>query len=238
MKDLNQLKWGWIKDQPDARDFQAKRFVYAELPVPTNYFVNPNTPVYNQGSHPACVGYSCAGVKTDEEFIQHKNIYTFDGLWLYNACKKIDGIPDVGGTYLRFAMQILQQHGMRQTSLPCKSKKPDPFWQIKAYFRIDNSSNPAFIKQVIFQYGSIAVGSYWYTSWMNVKNIFPAADTTVGGHAYRICGWRDDTPTGWIVVNSWGKLLWGNKGIAIMPYDMFTADVLGCGADVWKLIDA
>ncbi len=67
MKDLNDVKWGWVKDPPDSRDFSARRFVYAELPLPSEYTVYPGTIVYDQGSRPACVGFACAGVKTDEE---------------------------------------------------------------------------------------------------------------------------------------------------------------------------
>jgi hypothetical protein len=237
MRSLSEVKWGWLKDPVDKRDFPATKLIFTEMPLPSNYFVNPNTPVYNQGSHPACVGFSCAGVKSDEEYLQHRGSFLFDGLWLYNECKKIDGMPGVDGTYLRFAMQILQQQGMRQVAPPCRPKKPDTFWEIGAYFRLDNSSSDEFIKQVIFQYGSMAVGSWWYKSWMSVGEVFDKPDITTGGHAYRVCGWRDDAPAGWVIVNSWGKILWGKAGIAIMPYDMFRSAVLDTGADIWKLVD-
>jgi hypothetical protein len=237
MKDLSVVKWGWEKDPEDKRDFPASKLVFAEMPLPTNFFVWPDTPIYNQGSKPACVGYSCAGVKSDEEYLQHRGTYLFSGTWLYDECKKIDGIPGIDGTYLRFAMQILQQQGMRQMTAFCKPRKPDTFWEIGSYFRIDETSSDEFIKQVILQYGSIAVGSTWYRGWMSVGEVFDKPDAPIGGHAYRICGWRDDAPAGWIVVNSWGKLLWGKAGVAIMPYDMFRSAVLGTGADVWKLVD-
>ncbi len=237
MKDLREVKWGWKKDPVDDRDFPAHLLIYAEMPLPSNYFVYPGTPIYNQGNQPACVGYSCAGVKSDEEYLQHRGSYLFDGLWLYNECKKIDGLPGVDGTYLRFAMQILQQKGIRQAGSLCFSRKPDSFWEIGAYFRVDNRELTDFIKQVIFQYGSIALGSYWYNSWLNVGEVFPKPDIKDGGHAYRLCGWREDAPAGWVVVNSWGKELWGKEGVAIMPYDMFKTAVLDEGADVWKLVD-
>lgn len=237
MKTLEQVRWGWEKDPPDERDFQATRLIYAAMPLPATFLVNPNTPIYNQGDLPACVGYSCAGVKSDEEFLQHKESYLFDGAWLYEECKKIDGMPDVDGTYLRHAMHILRQQGMKQVAPPCRPKKSNSFWEIKAYFRLDNGSPDDLIKQVIFQYGTIAVGSSWYRSWMSVGESFPEPDTVTGGHAYRICGWSDVSPAGWIVANSWGKLLWGRAGIAMMPYSMFRSTVLDAGGDIWKLID-
>lgn len=232
--DLNKVQWGWEKDPEDPRDFPAERLVFAALPLPASYYVWPDTPIYDQGSSPSCVGFSCAGVKSDEEYIQHAASYLFNGTWLYDECKKIDGIPNVSGTYLRFAMQILQKQGMRQSGSLCFKRRPDSFWQIRQYFRLANDSSDEFIKQVILQFGSIAVGSLWYRSWMDVSNVFPEPDVMTGGHAWRVCGWK---PEGWHVVNSWGKTSWGNGGKATMPYDVFRRAVLDTGADVWKLVD-
>lgn len=239
MKNLSRIKWGWKKDLEDKRDLPAHKLIFAEVPLPPVYWCNPHTPIYNQGSTPACTGFALAGVKSDEEFLQHKQELTFSGGWLYGEEKKIDGIPDEAGSYLRFGLKILQQQGSRETKAVCSivNLQPDSYWKIKGYYRIDNASPPTFIKQVIYQYGSIAVGSYWYDSWMNVQQVFPKPDRQIGGHAYRICGWNDDEG-GWIVVNSWGKVLWGVNGTAIMPYDVFTDAVLNEGADCWKILDA
>lgn len=234
MKQLSDIKWGWVKDQVDSRDFLAKRFIVSEFPLPSTYMVYPGTIIYNQGTHPACSGFASAGVKTDEEYTQTKSRIMFDGLNLYNKCKEIDGYPGPG-TYLRFALKILQEQGIKQAGLPCTKKLPDLNWKIKAYFRVETDSTIDFVKQVVFQYGSLLIGSYWYSNWMSVKDIFPTPSVgVVGGHAYRICGWND---TGFIVANSWGKLLWGKGGIATMPYDIFMKNILPIG-DVWKLIDA
>jgi len=233
MKTLEEIKFGWLKDPVDSRDFPARSLVYAALPLPKTYWCNPNTPVYNQGSTPSCVGYASAGVKTDEEFIQHGEEYTFDGLWLYKKCKKVDGIPNQAGSYPRIALKILQEMGIRQNTIPCKKTKPDSFWKIKAYYRVTEEDTDETIKQIIFQYGSLLIGSTWYSSWNSVKEVFPDPGNAIsGGHAYRVCGWNE---VGWVVVNSWGKLLWGIKGMATMPYDMFRSKVIF--GDVWKIID-
>lgn len=235
MTQLRDIKWGWQKDHPDSRDFSAKKFIVATFPLPSTYLVYPNTIIYDQGSYPACAGYASAGVKTDEEYIQSRQKYMFDGLWLYNECKKIDNLPGVAGTGLRYALQTLFDQGIKQTGLPCTKKLPASNWKIKAYFRIEQDSTADFIKQVVFQYGSVLIGSRWYASWMDVKEVFPAPGNIImGGHAYRVCGWNE---TGFIIINSWGKKLWGVDGVATMPYDMFMGTVLPNG-DVWKLIDA
>jgi hypothetical protein len=237
MTDLSKIKLNYRHDKEDKRDWNAGLLVPTEMPLQRNYSVWPDTPIYNQGLSPDCVGYCGAGVKTDEEYLQHGKKYLFNGRWLYDECKKIDGMPDVDGSSLRFAMQILQQTGMRQLVLPCQKREADSFWQIGSYFRLDASSLDDFIKQVIAQRGSIAIGTWWYRSWMNVGEVFPKPDIKNGAHAIKVTGWRDDPPIGWEFINSWGKLLWGKAGKAIMPYDMFRGAVIGDGADVWKLVD-
>lgn len=235
MKTLKDVGFGYKKDPVDTRDFSAKKLIFAELPLPTSYRVNPNTIIYNQNGYPACVGFASAGVKTDQEFFQHKLQYPFDGMWLYNECKKIDGIPGEGGTYPRVALGILQKQGIKQVRTFCKSAKPDSYWQIKGYYRIEPDSSIDLIKQIVYQYGSLLVGSVWYESWMNVREYFnyPKNEKPSGGHAYRVSGWNK---LGFIVVNSWGRQLWGIDGVATILYDIFNQIVLPTG-DAWKVID-
>lgn len=230
---IDDIRWGWIKDPSDPRDFPAKKLVYAELPLPSKYTCNPVAPIYNQGSNPSCVGHACAGVKSDEEYLQHKQSYSFDGLWLYKECKAVDGIPNIPGTFPRVALKILQEKGMRQTTIPCKKPQPDELWKIKAYYRVELDSTVELIKQIIFQYGTILTASPWYQSWTSTRVTFGTPDTASGGHAYRIIGWNEN---GFVIANSWGKILWGTLGKATMPFEMFMQYVLPEG-DVWKVID-
>lgn len=234
---------GYIPDIPDPRDFPARRLIYAAQPLPSIYRVDPNTIIYDQGQTPECVAFASAGIKTDEEFVQHSKRYKFDADWLYARCKERDG-TNQPGTYPRIACQVLVDLGIPLVPSTCplsflKTNAPKPnndpsLWRIKAYYRIDASSDIELIKQIIFQYGSIMCGSNFYASWEDKFSIFPAPDTVSGGHAYRIDGWDQ---TGFVVVNSWGTILWGVNGVATMPYQMFLDFVLPDG-DVWKLIDA
>jgi hypothetical protein len=246
MKEV-QFVGGYIKDKKDSRDFPATRLLVREVPLPDSFIVNPNTIIYNQGQTPSCVGFSSAGVKTDEEFTQWAKQIKFDGMWLYEECKKVDGIPNVEGTYPRVALKILNQVGCKviTASATCpfrflKPKPPEPTpddiaeWRIAAYYRIDPKSTADFVKQIIYQYGSILTASNWYGNWQGKFDVFPTpAGGVVGGHAYRAVGW---TPIGFVIANSWGKVFWGVNGIATMPYSIF-AKVLAEG-DCWKLVDA
>lgn len=235
---------GYIPDIPDSRDFPAKRLIYAAQPLPSTYRVDPHTIIYDQDGKPKCVTSAVCGVKTDQEFVQHGIRYKFDDDQLYAECKKRDGIPDLPGTYFRVACQILKDIGVPLAVSTCplnflKPNKPKPnndpsLWRIKAYYRIDAGSDIELIKQIIFQYGSIACGSNFYKSWESKFSVFPTPDTVTGPHGYRIDGWDE---VGLVLPNSWGELLWGDNGVATMPYQMFLDYVLPEG-DIWKLIDA
>jgi C1A family cysteine protease len=233
--------FGWVKDPEDSRDFPAKKLILAKKAVflPEEYIVNKDTIIYDQGSTPRCVAYSSSGVKTDEEFLQYKQQYKFDADWLYSECKKIDGIPNQEGTYPRIACKILMEKGTKLAASGCFLKKamnkPDKKWAIAGYYRLENSLTDNDIKQILFTYGSFLAASSWYANWSDKFSVFPEPKGgSEGGHAYRVIGWNK---TGWIVANSWGSILWGDKGIATMPFNIFREHVLSEG-DSWKLVDA
>jgi hypothetical protein len=237
---------GYIPDIEDPRDFPATKLLVRELALPESYTVNENTIIYDQGQTPQCVGYSSAGVKTDQEYSQYGKQIKFDGTWLYNECKKEDGIPNIEGTYPRVACKILQQRGCKTVSgaATCplrffKPKPPEPTpediakWKIDAYFRIDPKSTADFVKQIIYQFGSIKTASTWWENWMEKFYVFPSpSGRSVGGHDYRAIGWNT---IGFVIANSWGTVLWGKSGIATMPYDVFHGILME--GDCWKLVD-
>ena len=229
------VAFGWIKDKPDIRDYDARKLIYKEVPLPKAYLVDSNTLIYNQGNIPQCVAASSCGVKTDEEFTERSQRIWFDMNWLYSECKKIDGIPNTEGTFPRIALQVIQSQGMKRLGV---CRKPDFSFKIDSYYRIDSLFTIVEVKQIIAQYGSILSASQWPDNWMNISSdgILPSPIITVnsGGHAYRIDGWDDDV-NGFILINSWGTS-WAKKGTAIMPYDVFTSLPLA-GGDVWKLVD-
>ena len=237
---------GYIPDPEDKRDFPATRLLIREVALPESYIVNPNTIIYDQGQTPKCVAHSSCGIKTDEEFLEMGQQLKFDANWLYAECKKIDGIPNEDGTYPRVACKIMNQKGCKliPVSAACpvawaKPKPPEPTpdeifkYHIDAYYRIDSKSTIDFVKQIIFQFGSIETASWWYDNWMAKFDTFPSpSGTAVGGHAYRTIGWN---PLGFVIANSWGKIFWGRNGVATMPYSIFKG-VLAEG-DCWKIQD-
>jgi hypothetical protein len=234
-------------DVPDERDFNTERLIkdLRMVPVKLPEEYDPPTLIYDQGSTPQCSAYSGAGIKTDEEYAEWGKLLQFDAGRLYAECKKRDGIPNLPGTYPRVVNDVLLKMGVpeiKRSSCPFAFLKPKPEptpedWarnKIAAYYRITKSDQDELIKQIVFQFHSISVGSFWYPEWNDAREIFSDPKTpTQDAHAWRIKGWLKK---GWKVANSWGKLLWGIAGECIMPFSMFRDIVLPQG-DVWKLVD-
>lgn len=236
--------FGLIPDPPDARDFPAKALIVAAQPLPSTYRVDPNTIIYDQDGKPKCACSSTCGVNTALKYIHRGKRYQFDDDWHYIECKKRDGIPNQPGTYLRVACKVLADVGVPVVTKKCplsflKPNQPQPsndpsLYRIKAYYRVGTEDTIELIKQIIFQYGSLACGSMWYNNWMDKFSLFPAPDKELALHAYKTDGWD---PVGFVIVNSYGKILWGDNGVATMPYQIFLDYVLPNG-DIWKLVDA
>lgn len=222
---------GILKDTKDNRDFNAEQLIVRTYATPPSYRVDPHPMIYNQGQTPECGAFSGAGIKTDEEYRQWGKRIKFNAPALYAECKKTDGIPNQPGTYPRVVCQVLQQQGIALAG----QTTPDPRYKIDGYYRIMPGSSIDFITQLIFQFGSIMLASEWYSNWMGWFRTLPKpSGKSVGGHAYRGVGWESN---GIVVANSYGKLMWGWLGIAVMPWDIVLNYVLADG-DSWKLCDA
>ena len=234
---------GWIPGHgpgTDPRDYNIRQLLALPpakpLPpkLPSLYWTVQTPIVLNQGSTPECVAYASSGMKTDEEYQEWNRVYKFNAGALYAKCKQQDGSPNDPGTWPKVACDIMLKQGM---ALGC-SKKFDTKWGINGYYGITTDNTDDEIKAILYQYGTMLFASYWYDNWMDMFEVFPSPGNQNGGHCYRCVGW---VPIGWIIVNSWGKGLWGNfmgigSGIAIMPYGTYRQFVLPDG-DSWKVID-
>jgi len=235
--------FGWIKDEFDIRDRGADKLLRAAVPLPSKFITN--TAIYNQYQTPSCVAASLAGIKTNQEYKESQRVYKFDFMALYRECKKIDGIPNEEGTYPRVALRYAQEYGMKLENSFWDSfwggkQQWNTKWKIDSYYRIDRQGDNdiELIKQILVQYGDIMTSSYWYTSWSGKFSIFPDPAGRSGGHAYRVIGYNDEGKVkGLYIANSWGKWMWGDSGVALMPYNMFLTYVLPEG-DTWKVIDS
>jgi len=255
-------KLGLIPDPEDSRDLSIsmvfeKRGV-TQRPAKKVY-KKEMTPVKDQGNRGTCVGFSSGAVKEWQETKEHEKeiaqgkkdhrrgrIYDFSEEWIYQHCKKIDGIPQSEGTTIRAAMKVIQKIGVppehawpymptkQQAKLTkCASWAPmTAYWHKGGYyFRVNTLDE---LKTTLFEYGPV-VGGAWVTD-----NFFNPADGIVdissnqrkyGGHAIALTGYNDKT--GLIQFkNSWGTS-WGKNGYGLMTYEYYERYCI----DVWCIVD-
>ncbi len=132
--------------------------------------------VLNQGFEPSCVGFSCSAMKQYME-LRERNYKVFDGSWIYNECKKIDGMPTFPGTYLRSGLTILKTIGAKTgNENPAKYK-------IKMFAKVDDLSFEG-IKKAIFLYGVVLAGFTGSNEgWKGEVVRPPKAGESTWGHA-------------------------------------------------------
>ncbi|MFA5078833.1 MAG: C1 family peptidase [Dehalococcoidia bacterium] len=232
---------GYLKDPYSEKDLPAKNLLRGArvIMLPEVFDCVKTPPLLDQGQTSECVAFGDTLIRRIHELVELGSYPDFDPHLLYRRCKEKDGIPHLPGTYPRVALDIMLKEGMpvrgyeSKSIFPCMApSKFHPGYKIGGYWRVRNESDPE-IKEIIFRYGPLSVGSTWYDEWMGMRvATFPDPRTAGGGHHYVIGGWG---PNGWRVLNSWGPD-WGYEGTAYMPYEMFREYVLPEG-DVWKLLD-
>lgn len=164
----------------------------------------------NQDNTPHCAGYSMAGYVEICNWRKKHYPEQFDGDSIYYESKKIDGFPDVDGTWIRFAAQAAINLGMVSGEIRYIGRNRDDikcaihsYWSCVASFMITDEWN------IVNGYGLI-------------KNLGDKA-VSQGGHAVLICGYCDD---GVYIQNSWGTK-WGLHGFALLSWEQVDRQFMG-----------
>jgi len=154
--------------------------------------------ISNQLIFPSCVGHTCATVKQEKE-LREKYPVTFDGNWIYFECKKIDGHPNMPGTYFRAGMQVLKDVGAKPLD-----KDTDPSrYRIETYARVDDMTFEG-LKKAIFIYGAIFAGFRGSNEgWRGEVIRAPRTGEDIWGHAVALIGYDKNYLIG---QNSWGLM--------------------------------
>lgn len=195
MSSLN--SFGRIVAPPDARDLQYSmramlpQVKTAAAPKPRQRPYNDG-PLLDQGQTPQCVGYSARGF-LDAAPIMSKPAEGPSATELYKGAQVLDewSGEDYDGTSVRGVMKYMSQLGI-----------------ISSYAWGQTLEDA--IKWMNGGYGTIIVGTYWYSQMSNVDaNGFmlePPASMSwpLGGHAYRWI-WYDSKKKGILMRNSWGN---------------------------------
>jgi len=239
-------KFGYIKDLDDRRDFLMKGFLpRVDIVLPKSVdLTDKMSPVRNQGNEGTCVGFaSVVGMKEYQELQDYKKLVLLSPRFLYNECKKIDGIPNQEGTYIRTAMQVLKKVGVCQEDFwpyqPHQKDKPKDEadsnarkFCVMGYARISGLEE---LKQSLFFKGPCVIGVKVFKGMMNTKNgvvrMPKCWERSLSGHAICPVGYNDERKLVKFK-NSWSEA-WGNKGWGFLPYAYIEKYMM----DGWSSVD-
>ena len=194
-----------------------------------------------------CVAFaSVAGVKEFQDKKEYHKLIRLSPRFLYNLCKKFDGIPFEDGTYPRVAMKVLLNYGVchesfwpyipLKKSFPRKGADKDAIkFKIKAYARIKSQLE---MKRSLLINGPFVAGVEVFDSWFTKKvessGFIPMPkpkEDLAGGHAICIVGYDDKTSI-FKFKNSWGAS-WGSAGYGYLPYEYMKK----YSSDAWSATD-
>jgi len=200
---------GCVEDPVDANDLMLASYIIPKkLPKAVNWF-DATIPVLNQGQDPSCVGYSAVAMKKEHEKIETNKILNFSGMDLYNRCKKVDEIPEQQGTFIRVAMKLLQNEGVKDPE--------NSVYKVGAYTKVNSLEE---LKFAIVANGFALIGVDIFENFYKPENgviDYLENQRCDGGHAILV-GAFDDSLKRVAFKNSWG-VEWGLGGFAYLTYE-------------------
>jgi len=194
---------GLIPSPIDYNDVPLGAVSTLKVPPPKNCRIPYILTLKNQENRPKCVGYAGSS-KKDELERREQNFMDFSGEWIYDEAKKIDGLPNVQGTYFRMALKVLKNKGAK----PIEGNEDVEKFRIGGYVKVDDVSFDG-LKQAIYEFGAVLIGfrgsnEGWQTAYIRP----PKSGENIWGHAILLIGYNENYL---IFQNSWGEN-WGDKG--------------------------
>lgn len=242
---MGEFALGCRPDPPDSRDLVLGVPIY-DLPreIDWSSFL---TPVRDQGSEGACVGFAVTAMKEFQEWQQHGKRYDLSERWAYEMAKEHDEWPgtDYEGTSIRGAMKALAQHGICEERYWAyvAEQKQEPHVEAaeQAYqFRIAkyrNLTSPTrsltVLRRALHETGPICCGFGVHDTWFSVGGdgmIEASTGGVLGLHAVLVVAYDEKVLK---IKNSWGKD-WGAQGYGFLGID-YAMEVLHSG---WAATDA
>ena len=173
-------------------------------------------PTDNQLNVPACAGFSACTLIETLYWKMTGKLIQLDSKQVYAKAKTIDGSPDEEGTYLEYSLQAALS--LSEFDF-LKNAKVELFYNDKTNNTIE------LTKFLLHKYDFLQVGFIIDDAWYNCtsKNyILKKGSRNLGGHAVNLAGYDQN---GVYVLNQWGTN-WGTKGYAIMPWDLYLAELM------------
>ena len=247
-KAVHKLRYGWIPDVPDQRDYLYGA-VRPILHLPPRIDLRATcSAIEDQGNLGSCTGNALAGAI---EFLEHKNRVSFmeaSRLFIYYNERALEGsVKSDAGAMIRDGIKTLKNQGV------CSEKrwpyviskfaaKPGAACykealnhQITSYHRILtlDDMRTCLADGYPFVFG-FAVYESFESPDVARTGVVPMpqpGERSLGGHAVLAVGY-DDEQRRFVVRNSWGAH-WGQKGYFTMPYEYLASRNLS--DDLWTI---
>lgn len=244
---IKQFKLGCRKDKRDDRDYLMRAYLpMVKIPKKIDY-TSKMTPVRNQGNEGTCVGFATTvGMKEYQEKQDYRKTIELSPRFVYNECKKLDGLPDQEGTQIRLAMKVLKNLGVCRESLwryePHDPDGPDaPVRKLVADAKKNRVLSYARILDLdelrlsIATKGPCVIGIICFNGIMKTRTgkvpMPRPGERKLGGHAICPVGYNDASKL-IKFKNSWSEE-WGDKGYGYLPYKYIEKYML----DAWSSVD-
>jgi hypothetical protein len=243
----NKISLGLIPSPRDERDYLLTSFLpplEGGLPEEWLWWQTWQTPVKYQAGLGSCVSFASGGQKEVYDYKELGNILDLSEQFLHGKCKETDGMPNVNGTYIRAAMDVLKDFGICEESYfpyealyPPKGSPKEGYLENAAKYKILTYASVGItkeaLKQALYQNGPVVVG-------INVHDSFVATGTDgivqfpsgrlQGGHAILVVGYNK---LGLVCKNSWSTR-WGKNGYCVIPWAVWEVINLG---EAWSIVD-
>jgi C1A family cysteine protease len=249
--DQKQLRFGWIPDLPDHRDFMyaAPTPIMHNIPASAD-LTSICPPVYDQGQLGSCTANAIAGAFQFDELKQKEpNVSVPSRLFIYYGERAMEGtVNEDSGAQIRDGIKVVAGSGVCPESewpyvVGQFAKKPPQkcFTDAKKYTAVtyqrliqdQNIMKGCLAEGFPFVFG-ITVYQSMMTDDVAKTGVVPMPSTkekVMGGHALMAVGFDDKTQR-FKFRNSWGSS-WGDSGYGYLPYAYLTDQNLA--SDFWTI---
>lgn len=251
-----EFKSGWVRQEPDPRDFTIKPKLLSLKKLPASVDLRPGCPpVVNQGSYGSCTANAGAGLV---DYCLKKDGHPFlkgSRFFLYYKTRALEGSPvtvDTGAT-IRGTVKSLAKTGIcKETTWPyiaanfgrapsATANAEGLQYQALRYALLDAPGvAPAQVltnvKSMFSQGFPSEFGFDVYSNYSSMQcGLWPYPSSQyqlMGGHAVMAVGYDDNitcpgaTKGALLCRNSWGTG-WGLAGYFYLPYDFVTKPYMG-----------
>lgn len=200
-----------------------------ELPRRVNFRHLCKPAIDNQGPAGACVGFAVAALKEAQVVALYGRPTPLSALWVYNQSKLRDRLPDVEGTWVSVAAQVVRDLSVAtEADFPyhwTKAGRGVPAdVRITPQYHIDRTTvgyGLKALREALAAFGPVVLviavnGSFFAAPGGKITVPPYGSDPIYGYHAVLATGYDDET--GEIEFkNSWGDR-WGDRGWGYLSY--------------------